>query len=55
MEKLDVIMTQISHSLERENATKENIKLGLKKINEKKVDVKVLSREWIKIDKRRIY
>jgi hypothetical protein len=51
--KLDEIKTLISHGLESENDAKENIKLGLKIIGEKKVDVKVLTREWIKVDKSR--
>jgi hypothetical protein len=51
--KLDEIKTLISHGLESENDAKENIKLGLKIIDEKKVDVKVLTREWIKVDKSR--
>jgi hypothetical protein len=50
--KLDEIKTQISHGLETENDAKENIKLGLKIIDEKKGDVKVLTkagRNWIQI------
>ena len=50
--KLDKIKTQISHGLESENDPKENIKLGLKIIDEKKGDVKVLTkagRNWIQI------